>query len=136
MLERLDRREQQALMEMLIALAKSDGQVKNVEREVLEEYAELVGVDFASLSGDKYLEDLVEEFERPESRVIVLQELLRLAHLDGLFAEEEQEDILYVAELMGVPVGMVKKIETWVVDGLKWVWRGEALLDEAAEKVR
>jgi len=59
--------------------------------------------------------------------------MLRLSHLDGIFTERERTAVLSIAELMGVPVFMAHKLDEWVLDGLRWVWRGEDLLDEMAE---
>jgi len=84
MLDQLTPEEQRALMELLIHLAKSDGGIEDIEEEILEQYADIVDVDFDSLEGDLGLDELIPQFESPLSRVIVLQELLRLAHLDGI----------------------------------------------------
>lgn len=135
MLDRLSRNEQRALLELLVHLAKSDGKIEEAEREILEMYADLVDVAPSEIEGDYSLEDLVPQFESPASRVIALQELFRLSHLDGWFGESEQSEILEVGAMMGVPMELLQKIELWVLDGLNWVQRGEDLLDEADEVV-
>lgn len=133
MLDQLTPDEQRALMELLILLAKADGRVDDIEREVLASYADLIDVDLDTLDGDAELEELVAVFSTPASRVIALQELFRLSHLDGWFADSEQSIILDVGALMGVPMELLQKIERWVLDGLAWVARGDDLLDEADE---
>lgn len=131
MLDRLNENEQRALMELLIYMAKLDGQVEEIERWLLDQYADLIRVDFTGLEGDLTPEELVPQFQSPASRVIVLQELFRICHLDGMFTAGEQSAILDIASMMGVPMDLLRKIETWVIDGLRWVGQGEALVEEA-----
>ena len=136
MLDRLAPAQQEALMELLIVMAKADGKVKDIEREILEQYADLVDVDFSSLTGEKTIEELTSLFDTAESRVIVLQELIRICHLDGLFVDDERSAIVDVAAMFGVPMSLLQELENWVVEGLRWSLRGEELLEEAAEVVR
>jgi len=133
MLERLTSDEQRAMLELLVFMAKADGKVVDIEQEILENYATLVEVDFSELRMDMTPEDVIPRLPTMVSRAIVLQELLRLSHLDGLFTERERTAILQIADQMGIPVALVQKLDAWVVDGLRWVWRGEDLLDEVEE---
>ncbi len=133
MLERLTSDEQRAMLELLIYMAKADGKVVDIEQEILENYATLVEVDFSELRADITPEEVIPRLPSMVSRAIVLQEMLRLSHLDGLFTERERAAILDIAELMGVPVSMVHKLDEWVIEGLQWVWSGEDLLDEVEE---
>ncbi len=132
MLERLTSDEQRAMLELLIYMAKADGKVVDIEQQILENYATLVEVEFSGLRDDATPEDVIPRLKTMVSRAIVLQELLRLSHLDGLFTERERAAILEIAGLMGLPMSMVHKLDEWVVEGLRWVWRGEDLLDEVA----
>lgn len=131
MLDRLTPEEQHALLELLIYMAKTDGKVHDVEEEILHQYADLVEVDFDSLDGSQTPHDLLPRFLTPTSRTVVLQELLRLSHLDGYFAEDEKAAVLDIAEQMQLPREFVAEIDAWVVEGLRWVLRGEDLLDKA-----
>lgn len=131
MLDRLSHNEQKALMELLIFMAKADGQIKDVENEVLRQYAHLVDVDFSLLEGNYTPEELIPQFERASSLVVVMQELLRLSHIDGHFSNDEKAAILDVAAHMGMSLDFVDRIDAWVQEGLRWVWKGEELLDEA-----
>lgn len=133
MLDQLTPNEQTALMELLIHLAKSDGAVEDVDNEILEQYADLIDVDMDSLNGELPLEEILPQFESPASKLIAVQELLRLAHLDGYFSDNEKSAIREVAQRMRIPANLLQKADTWVVDGLNWMWRGEELLDEAEE---
>ncbi len=136
MLERLTQEEQQALMQLMACLARADGRLRDIERELLAQYADLFHIQMADVMCDcdaDSLDMLVAQFQRPKSRVVVLQELLRLAHLDGIFNKDEKSLILKVAELMSVPPEFVKEIDDWVLAGIEWTIHGERLLDKASE---
>lgn len=128
MIDTLSEEQRHMLMEMLLALARTDGRIVSLETEVIGEYAELLEVDLADLSGTLEIVDLAPFFDTPGSKVTVLQELCRLARLDGDFAGSEQQAILDVATAMRVPEAMVAQIDGWVVEGMEWVARGEDLI--------
>ncbi len=135
MIELLTDDEQHALLELMACLARADGRLHDIERELLADYAELFNVQLGDVICDceaDSLETLAAQFQRPESRIIVLQELLRLAHLDGIFKKDEKALILKVAGLMGVPPEFLKKIDDWVLAGIEWTLDGERLLDQAS----
>lgn len=130
MLERLDMDEQRVLLELLIYMAKADGKVADIEQEILQNYATLIDVDYADLDGNLTPDELIPQLSSFVSRAIVLQELLRLSHLDGLFTDGERTAIINIAKIMEFPLDLVHRLDQWVVDGLRWVWRGEDLLEE------
>ncbi len=131
MLDRLSPNEQKALMELLIFMAKADGAVDDIEGVVLQQYADLVHVDFDSLEGDFTPDELVPQFESPASKVAVLQELFRLSLLNGIFTDGEQSAILDVGAQMAMPMELLRKIEAWVMDDLRLTVREEELVEEA-----
>lgn len=116
------------LMELLVAMAKVDGRIVALENEVIEDYANLLEVPLDEISGDFSIAELAPYFDTPASRVTAIQELCRLARLDGDFAAEERDAILEVAGLMGVPESLVSRIDAWVVEGMQWVAQGEDLI--------
>ena len=130
MIDRLNSDERVAMMELLGYLAKTDGKITDVNQEVLREYAELLEVDPAEIDTDLTPEELVPQFQSPTSRVVVLQEVFRLANLDGIFTISEESAILDIASLMGFPMDFVQRVEQWVLDGLEWTLTGEKLIEE------
>lgn len=136
MLDRLTANEQRALLELLIYMAKSDGQVDDIEGVVLQQYADVVSVEFDTLDGDLSPEELVPQLERPASRVIALQELLRLSHLNGILNQDEQSAIIEVAAEMGVPMELLRKVDAWVLEDIRQSIRSEEILKEADKVVR
>lgn len=135
MIDRLNHEERVAMMELLGCLAKVDGKIPEVYQEVLREYAELMEVDPAEVNTDATPEELVPQFQSPASRVVVLQEVFRLAHLDGIFTIGEESAILDIASLMGFPMEFVQRVEKWVLDGMEWNLQGERLIEEGKHLV-
>ncbi len=130
MIELLNTDEQRVMLELLLHVAKSDGTVKDVEQEILENYATLLDVDFSSIKGNLTPADLIPQIPGAVSRAIILQELLRMSHLDGIISQGENTAILAIASQMGFPESVVHRLDEWVVEGLRWVWKGEDLLDD------
>ena len=135
MIDRLNRDERLAMMELLWYLAKTDGKMPEVYHDLLREYAELLEVESDDIDGDLTPEELVPQFQSPASRVVVLQEVFRLAQLDGIFTIGEESAILDIASLMGFPMEFVQRVEQWVIDGIEWTLTGEKLLDESTHLV-
>jgi len=132
MLDQLNPHQKRMLMELLITLAKVDGQMDALESEVLEDYAELLDVSLEEIGGGLSIDDLAPHFDTPESRVAAVQELCRLARLDGEFAKLERDAILQVGTRFGFSPELVGRIDAWVVEGMQWVARGDELIEEAA----
>jgi tellurite resistance protein len=130
MIELLNTDEQRVMLELLLHIANSDGTVKDVEQEILENYATLVDLDFSTINGNLTPADLIPQIPSAVSRAIVLQELLRMSHLDGIISQGENAAILAIAGQMGFPDSVVHRLDEWVVEGLRWVWEGEDILDE------
>lgn len=130
MIELLNTDEQRVMLELLLHIAKSDGTVKDVEQEILENYATLVDLDFSTINSNLTPAELIPQIPSAVSRAIVLQELLRMSHLDGIISQGEHAAILAIAGQMGFPDSVVHRLDAWVVDGLRWVWEGEDILDE------
>jgi hypothetical protein len=130
MIDRLNRDERVAMMELLAYLSKTDGKVSDLYHDVLREYAELLEIDPDEIIGDLTPEELVPQFQSPASRVVVLQEVFRLAQLDGVFTIGEESAILDIASLMGFPMEFVQRVEQWVIDGIEWTLTGERLIEE------
>ncbi len=136
MLEKLSPPQHEAMLDLLVYMAKADGTVEDAERHLVQQYARMADIDTTAPRSNRTLEELLSFFDSAESRVVVLQYLLRLSHSDGYFADAERSAIVEVSAIMGVPMRLLERIEEWVVEGLRWVQRGEELIEEAQGVVR
>ena len=69
------------------------------------------------------------QFETKYQSVFFLREAVQLCYIDGVYHESEKKEIEKITEELGVSLTTLKEIEDWVVDGMKWRERGDALLD-------
>jgi uncharacterized tellurite resistance protein B-like protein len=135
MTDELTAHQKRMLMELLISLAKSDGKVGEIENEAIEDYAELMDVPLEELSGSFTIAELTPHFDTPASRVAVIEELCRMARLDGRLGDSEQGIIIDVAHRLGISPDLVTRIDDWVVDGMRWMARGEDLIADAERQL-
>lgn len=136
MIRQLTQEQRAALMELMIHLAKADGKVDDIETRLLEQYAYLSGVETCSINNNASIKELVAPFTTPDARIAVLQELIRLSHYNNYFSDEEQSAIVDVAAHMGLPMDLLAQVEDWVMEGIDWERRGEALVKQAKKLAR
>ncbi|HOQ90054.1 MAG TPA: hypothetical protein PLX03_07935 [Candidatus Hydrogenedentes bacterium] len=132
MVERLTQEERQNLLTLLACLIEADKASEPVMRAALMQYARYLGVDPSWIRCEG-LETPASRITRPEAKVLVLAELMRLGRMDGNFSIAEISVILEVASLLKVPMHMLEKIECWVLKGIEWILEGNALLEQSRE---
>lgn len=129
--ELLTREEQEALLSLLVHIAKADGEIDERERAVLLAMAETVGksLDQAmSLAGGLRLEDICTRFAREKAKRIALVELLNIAMTDRVLSADEEAGVHRVATLMGLSRDVVISLQQWVTRGISWKAEGDVLL--------
>ena len=57
------------------------------------------------------LADMVKEFTEPNTPFLLLQELIRLSHADGSYADVEQREIHRLADALGVSQDVLQEME-------------------------
>ena len=135
--DNLNSRQQQALFDLAVQLAGADGEFSEEERRYLNAYMAHFGIepDF-SRAERKSLDELAQAFDTPESRVIALQQLIRLGYKDGHFSEEEREKVLALAQKLGLnDPEFILRVERWVRTLFDWFWEGEQMIEEAAARM-
>ncbi len=127
--------QQQALFDLAVQLAGADGEFSEEEKRYLNAYMAHFGIDIDFERAERRsLDELADVFDTQESRVIALQQLIRLAYKDGHFSEEERDKVFALAQKMGLndPEFMMR-LERWVRQLFDWFWEGEQLIEEAAQ---
>lgn len=127
--------QQQALFDLAVQLAGADGEFSEEEKRYLNAYMAHFGIDIDFERAEKRtLDELAAVFDTQESRVIALQQLIRLAYKDGYFSDEERDKVFALAQKMGLndPEFMMR-LERWVRQLFDWFWEGEQLIEEAAQ---
>lgn len=129
--EMLSVSEKECLMHLLIAIASADGDVTDSERQFLIAYAAENNVPFDFNQSPMVLEDACKGLASGPTKVVVLQELVKIALVDGVYDESERRGMVTIASLLGVGSDLLTAIETWVVDGKKWLEAGLKMVSDS-----
>lgn len=122
--------EKESLLKLLISIAQIDGNISIEETEFLSEYAKEYGL-LANLDSTISIEDACASLESHEAKVIALQEIVKIAVVDGNYDSSEREGAIAISGMLNIPMETFLKIENWVLEGQRWVIQGEELLLEA-----
>jgi uncharacterized tellurite resistance protein B-like protein len=116
-------------IKVLAHLAAADDEVTLDEKQAVMDFAEAwdlsedaVGEarDILRRGSAKSLRDLVAEFSEPNTPFLLLQELVRLSHADGEYGSAEREQVVAIAEQIGLSRETVEEVEEWIERGLAW----------------
>lgn len=120
----------------LIRLAKADGIIEPEELQYFEAAAKVLAVSEEviqelrkNLLDDIFTSEyLVMHFATPAQALFFLREAMQLCYADGEYAEEEQLEILNIANELGVSLKKIDEIEAWIKAGIAWREAGDELL--------
>jgi tellurite resistance protein len=118
-----------AFMQLLVLIAKADGKITKEEIDFLNDYSNNTGLDWKELK-EISLEEILSEFKTFSSKIEVMQELVKLAMIDGDYSDEEKAGVKEIAHILSLPESKVIAIEDWVRRGLEWIAEGQALKNE------
>lgn len=122
--------EKRALMSLLIDISKADGDLAEQEINFLSAYSTENGI---ALNLEQYisLPDACDLIKSNKGKIIVIQEIVKLAIVDGHYDEAERKGALAIAEMLGVQLAKFQEVENWVLDGKQWVSKGLHMINEA-----
>ena len=123
----LEQKEKDALMMLLVDIAKADGTIDDSEIDFLSKYANEHGVDL-DLEKKIPIADVCRQINSQKAKVVTMQEIVKLAIVDGNYDEAEKAGAKTIAEMLDIESVKFKEIEKWVLDGQQWVQRGVAML--------
>lgn len=126
----LEGSEKRALLRLMAFLSTVDGVVKE-EVAYISHVALNIGVSpegvFEELEGKK-LEELCDDFDREQAKVVTLVELINIANADNDYTDAEKQGVRSIARLMSVDEAKVSELEGWVTLGLEWKEKGRQLM--------
>ena len=129
--DRLRPDQRQVLYDIAVMLAEVDNDVSIEELDYLKDFSEAYEVSskLEPIADDR-LDDALRLFDTYSSKVILLQELIKLSYKDGHFDKSEQDKVLLIAQKIGLnDPDLILRIESWVREGVNWLCEGEALLE-------
>lgn len=129
-IDRLNKDQRQALFDLAAIMAAADNDVSEGELDYLRELSQKFEIPFDLNKSDLNISELLKKMDTNESKIITLQELMRISYKDGHFSPDERDKTFVMAQKMGVndPV-LLLAVEKWVRQGFDWQYEGEQLLD-------
>lgn len=128
--DQLSNNEKQALMYLLVDISKADGDLAESEVSFLSTYSSEHGVHL-DLEKDVSISNACNAIESGKGKVVALQEIVKLAIVDGHYDDSERKGAIVISEMLNVDLAKFEEIEKWVLDGQQWVNQGFQMLDKA-----
>ncbi|MBD3821767.1 MAG: TerB family tellurite resistance protein [Thiotrichales bacterium] len=129
--DRLTTEQRQAVFDLAVMLANADMDVSEEELGYLKTFSDAFGIEFELDKSQINLEDTLRVFNSKQSKIILLQELIKLSYKDGHFGEEEQDKVFMISQKIGMnDPDLFLKIEKWVRQGADWLFDGEQMLED------
>ncbi len=129
--EKLSPEQRQVVFDIAVMLAEVDNDVSIEELDYLKNFSDAFEIPFMldPISEDR-LDDELKLFDSRWSKIILLQELIKLSYKDGHFGKEEQDKVFLIAQKIGLnDAELILRIEDWVREGFNWLHEGEELLN-------
>lgn len=129
-IDRLNEEQRQALFDLAVMMAAADNDVSEEELEYLQELSQKYGIVFDLNKSHLNMSELLIKMDSNESKIITLQELMRISYKDGHFSPDERDKVFVIAQKMGMnDPALLLAVEKWVRQGFDWLYEGEQLLD-------
>lgn len=126
---RLTQEQRQGVLDLAANLASADNEVSEEELQYLIDFSKTFGLEYSLDNHNLSIDDVVVVFDTRQSKIIALQELIKLSYKDGHFGREEQENVFALAQKFGLNnPEIILRIEKWVREGFNWVYEGEEML--------
>lgn len=127
---KLTQAQRQIVFDLAVNLAAADNDVSEEEIQYLQSFSSAYGIEYNLDKGEVNIDDAITLLDTKTSRIITLQELIKLSYKDGHFGKEEQDKVFLIAQKMGLnDPELIMRIEKWVRQGFDWVYEGEQMLD-------
>jgi len=126
----LTHEQQQALFDLAVNLANADNNLAKEELDYLKNFSSDFGIVYDLDKKSINVDDVITVFTDRKSKVILLQQLIKLSYKDGHFGKEEQEQVFMIAQKIGLNDSeLILKIEKWVREGVNWVHEGYEMIE-------
>lgn len=128
--DRLTQAQRQVVFDLAANLAAADNDVSEEEIQYLKDFSNAYGIEYDLDKAGINIDDVIMKLDSTASRVITLQELIKLSYKDGHFGKEEQDKVFLIAQKMGLnDPELIMRIENWVRQGFDWIYEGEQMLE-------
>lgn len=123
----LSNEEKFGLIQLIAAIAQSDGKITNEEEVFINNYANEHGIVF-DINSNIDISGACSSIKTPKAKVVALQEIIKMALVDGHYADEERNGALAISNMFSLSLEKFNEIEEWVIQGQSWVKKGEEMI--------
>jgi uncharacterized tellurite resistance protein B-like protein len=128
--DKLSPEQRQVVFDLAVNLANADNELCKEEIEYLQSFSSAFGIKYDLNKEIHDFDDSLTLFSDRKSKVILLQELLKLSYKDGHFGKEEQDKVFMISQKLGFNnLELILKIEKWVRDGVNWQYEGLQMIE-------
>ena len=127
--DQLEVEEIKALMLLLVDIAKADSELDEAETDFLSAYAAENQVEL-DLEKEISLVDACKLFTTRKGKIVALQEIVKLAIVNGHYDQAERQGVAAIAEMLSIESKKVEEVEEWVVAGQQWVSQGYQIIND------
>lgn len=126
----LSNEEKFGLLQLITAIAQADGEISHEEEVFINSYANEHGISF-NINSEIDISSACSSINTPKAKIIALQEIIKMALIDGHYANEERNGALAISNMLSLSSEKFNEIEEWVIQGQSWVKKGEEMLSSA-----
>ena len=126
-IDKLNDCEKQILMDLYMHIAVCDNNFSPKEESYITAIRKKYRLDI-NFHPQLTVSELCSDIKRDQSKVIILQELLRAAIIDDDFASCEQMIVDEVVKHFKIGNAKYTEIEEWVEKGIEWYAAGNAMI--------
>jgi uncharacterized tellurite resistance protein B-like protein len=129
--DRLTQQQRQVVFDLAAHIAAADNDISDEEVQYLKDFSSAYGLQYDLDKSDIRMDDLIQQLDSKQSRIIALQEIIKISYKDGHFGREEQDKVFLIAQKMGLnDPELIIRIEKWVREGFNWIYEGEQMLED------
>lgn len=129
-LNRLNKKEKEAFLELAHYVARSDGDFSNDQKHIIEKYCmemQINDIEFDVEQFDIY--DTLDKIQDSKSRKIVLLEIMALIYADDFLHEEERKVLEKILEEFNLNYSLSVVYTQWAKSMLALFIQGNALVE-------
>ncbi|MDG6778468.1 TerB family tellurite resistance protein [Thiomicrorhabdus sp. zzn3] len=128
--DRLTQEQRQVVFDLAAHIAAADNDVSEEEVQYLKDFSSAYGIEYDLDKSDIDIQGHIKALDTKKSRIIALQEIIKISYKDGHFGKEEQDKVFLIAQKMGLnDPELLMRIEKWVRQGFDWIYEGEQMLE-------
>ncbi len=128
--DRLSPEQRQAVFDLAVNLANADNDLSVEEIDYLKTFSSEFNITYDLDKEMINVDEALSVFSNRQSKIILLQELIKLSYKDGHFGKEEQDNVFMIAQKIGLNSSdLILKIEKWVRDGFNWSYEGLQIIE-------